>query len=944
MPETNKSGQVLPRGIGVNKTIKWQEHAPFTSKDGSVDITHHQDGTVDLSANGGGGAVDSVNGQTGVVVLTSDDIEFDSRDETITQVVEDIEGELGDIGEKPVLNSEGDSTIEENEEPLITKQYADEHYSGGGGLDYVHHDDTLTGDGTTADPLSVVSGGGSDPNKVDKVSFDYDEIKLDFDTYEVLLTDGGEPMGPVTSVNGLTGDVVLNSDDIEFDSSGQAITPIVSNLLNKGVTASAGNTNLATLTENLVTKAYADEHYSGGGGGAVDSVNGQTGTVVLDSSDVKRHNSTETIEHALDNINENLILEGDNIEALQDKGVQASDSVTTINDNTENLVTKDYADAHYAGGSAVDSVNGETGAVVLDSSDIQRQNSSETIEHALNTINDNLILEGDSIEALQDKGVQASDGVKTIDTNTENLVTKDYADAHYSGGGGGDVNSVNGETGDVVLTGEDINYDSDSESPTIKQAYDYLDNKTDLLDNIPVQYSSTMGKLEDAFSNDQHLVSKEYADAHYSGGGGSVAWGSVTGNLPNQTDLVDYIAGATVNKSTYTHHNYVAFGSLSWNQMEGEFYNVYDSFVARFYNSAPTSDMPYPGTIIATKTGISELTYVVIDSNGRSWEARVGSSFPDAQPTWHNVDKAAISTLNDKNVIYYLDGDNHTTLNSLPSYETLVTQSYADENYTNSPVFDGDMDYLLEPGSYVIAETATNQPVIPPYFRGGDKIICDVSFIGGGKGTFVYQTIQFMGHYWFREGLEDDPNHFVFSDWESHISAIDFMNTGTVLWDVDEMENGVTQVRASVDIPDVQINHLMGFQNPMINKQTLDSIIPMAGDSTVFIGDSITTDLRGYPALPTTGDKLSFMVEATRHNDSSLGYPVYRLYAVELPDTDGFPSVAVRRQWTGCIVIDGGGTNYPVQWTLIAPPGQPVMQTGSLTWSNSASGNAFVKQ
>lgn len=45
---------------------------------------------------------------------------------------------------------------------------------------------------------------------------------------------------------------------------------------------------LGSITDDhdLVTKKYVDDAVAGGGGGAVDSVNGQTGTVVLDADDV----------------------------------------------------------------------------------------------------------------------------------------------------------------------------------------------------------------------------------------------------------------------------------------------------------------------------------------------------------------------------------------------------------------------------------------------------------------------------------------------------------------------------------------------------------------------------------------------------------------------------------------------------------------------------------
>lgn len=73
------------------------------------------------------------------------------------------------------------------------------------------------------------------------------------------------PTAPVTSVNGETGDVVLDASDVNAIESIQA-----------GTNVSIDSTD----PQNPIINAS-------GGGGAVDSVNGQTGTVVLDASDIQ---------------------------------------------------------------------------------------------------------------------------------------------------------------------------------------------------------------------------------------------------------------------------------------------------------------------------------------------------------------------------------------------------------------------------------------------------------------------------------------------------------------------------------------------------------------------------------------------------------------------------------------------------------------------------------
>lgn len=91
--------------------------------------------------------------------------------------------------------------------------------------------------------------------------------------------------------------------------------------------------NLTTPHKDNLVNAINDAAGSGGGGsGAVDSVNGYTGTVVLDAADVGALPDTYTAP------------------------------VTSVNGQTGDVVI--------SGGGAVDSVNGYTGTVVLTASDV----------------------------------------------------------------------------------------------------------------------------------------------------------------------------------------------------------------------------------------------------------------------------------------------------------------------------------------------------------------------------------------------------------------------------------------------------------------------------------------------------------------------------------------------------------------------------------------------
>ena len=115
---------------------------------------------------------------------------------------------------------------------------------------------------------------------------DFNRINLDW----IMKKLKEQVSGLVASVNGKTGDVVLNAIDV--GALPDSYTP--------PVTSVNGNTG-AVVTHDIpsggtsgqvLAKVDSDDYNthwitpSGGGGGAVDSVNGQTGTVVLDANDV----------------------------------------------------------------------------------------------------------------------------------------------------------------------------------------------------------------------------------------------------------------------------------------------------------------------------------------------------------------------------------------------------------------------------------------------------------------------------------------------------------------------------------------------------------------------------------------------------------------------------------------------------------------------------------
>ena len=148
----------------------------------------------------------------------------------------------------------------------------------------------------------------------------------DLATVKAVRDNGGGGGGAVDSVNGQTGDVVLDADDVGALESGDNISLL---------TNDAGYLATVASDSSLTGNGTAGSPLSVvGGGGAVDSVNGQTGDVVLDADDV---GALATV---------------------------ATDATLTGDGTTGSPLSV------VGGGGAVTSVNGQTGNVVLDADDV----------------------------------------------------------------------------------------------------------------------------------------------------------------------------------------------------------------------------------------------------------------------------------------------------------------------------------------------------------------------------------------------------------------------------------------------------------------------------------------------------------------------------------------------------------------------------------------------
>lgn len=158
---------------------------------------------------------------------------------------------------------------------------------------------------------------------------------------------------PVSSVNGKTGGVTLKTSDLQNDSGYITSAPVASVDGKTGTVAvlPTGGTTGQVLAKKTGTN-YDVEWQTVSGGGAVDSVNGQTGTVVLDASDVGALPDTYVAPVTSVNTKTGAVtLTASDVGAL-------SSSTTFVSSFNGSTGAVTYS-------APVTSVNGSTGAVVI---------------------------------------------------------------------------------------------------------------------------------------------------------------------------------------------------------------------------------------------------------------------------------------------------------------------------------------------------------------------------------------------------------------------------------------------------------------------------------------------------------------------------------------------------------------------------------------------------
>ena len=303
---------------------------------------------------------------------------------------------------------------------------------------------------------------------------------------------------PVDSVNGNTGVVVLSGDDITADHTASNYTAANANIdghlsgidtelatfatlaspaLSGTPTAptAAGGTN----TTQLATTAFVQTAVSGVSA-PVASVNGNTGVVVLSGDDLAADHTASNYTAGNANIDGHLSgidTELATFATLASPALTGTPTAPTAagGTNTTQLATTAFVQTAVSGVSApVDSVNGNTGVVVLSGDDIAADHTASNYTAANANIDGHLSGIDTEIATFATLASPALTGTPTAPTaaggtNTTQLATTAFVQTAVSGVSA-PVDSVNGNTGVVVLSGDDIAADHTASNYTAANA------------------------------------------------------------------------------------------------------------------------------------------------------------------------------------------------------------------------------------------------------------------------------------------------------------------------------------------------------------------------------------------------------------------------------------------------------------------------------------------
>lgn len=261
------------------------------------------------------------------------------------------------------------------------------------------------------------------------------------------------------------------------------------------------------------------------------------------------------------------------------------------------------------GGGSVISVNGKTGVVVLDADDIDDSSTTNLFTTATEKAS------WDSKSEVSVTQIKSSgEKIATITVDGDDVDI--YASA--GGGGGGAVDSVNGKTGDVVLTASDVGALADN-TPIPSDLSDLSDvDASGVTDGQILKYNATSGKFLP--SNESGGGTSDYSQLSNkpSVNGVTLSGNKTSADLGLQSELT-FTSTPSANNKVVCQNDLPSGGGSNPNLLDNPFFEVNqrgftsatptvntktyfsDRFYAKFSGTSGTIQRNSDGTITLTK-------------------------------------------------------------------------------------------------------------------------------------------------------------------------------------------------------------------------------------------------------------------------------------------------------------------------------------------------------
>jgi hypothetical protein len=273
-----------------------------------------------------------------------------------------------------------------------------------------------------------------------------DNFVLTFDNSTSSWGAEAVPSAPVDSVNGATGTVVLDSDDVSEGASNLYFTNAradariaaadLTDLSDVTYTAGPAIDNFVLTFDNATSSWGAEAAPSA----PVDSVNGATGVVVLDSDDVAEGAANLYFTDARADARADARIAAADLTDLSDVSYTAGPAIDNFVLTFDNATSSWGAEA--VPSAPVDSVNGATGTVVLDSDDVAEGAANL---YFTNARADGRIAAADLTD-LADVSYTAGPGIDNFVLTFDNATSSWGAEAAAGGGSRPVVYSVSADT------------------------------------------------------------------------------------------------------------------------------------------------------------------------------------------------------------------------------------------------------------------------------------------------------------------------------------------------------------------------------------------------------------------------------------------------------------------------------------------------------------------